>query len=72
MTFPDEGTAQTNETSRSAAPNTLSTWDGPAETIWLTSSAVTGRVLSFYLSAQQPGAFRQRVLDKTLGVDICP
>jgi hypothetical protein len=73
LTFPDEGTAQANKASRSAALNMFNTppLNGP-NAVRLTNSAVTGRVLSFILSAQQPDDFRQRVLDQTLGVDICP
>jgi hypothetical protein len=33
---------------------------------------VTGKVLTFDLTAKQPEAFRQRVVKNFLGVDLCP
>jgi hypothetical protein len=71
LTFTDKNTAQANEVSRSAALKTLTALDRP-DTVRLTSSTVTGRVLSFSLTAQQPDEFRQRILAQTLGVDLCP
>jgi hypothetical protein len=73
LTFPSRGTAQANKASRSAALKTVNTpsLNGP-NAVRLTSSAVTGRVLSFHLSAQQPYDFPQRVMDRTLGADVCP
>jgi hypothetical protein len=72
FTFPDHRTAQANQAGRSAAVETLSGIAGDANQVRATASAVTGRVLSIDLTANQPGAFRQRVMGGTLGVDLCP
>ena len=73
MTFPDERTAQANHASRSAASQTLGGIAfGDANQVLATGSAVTGRVLSFDLTAKQPSAIPQRVMTGTLGVDLCP
>jgi hypothetical protein len=73
LTFPDHRTAQANQAARSAASQELSAIAfGDANEVWATGSAVTGRVLSFDLTAKQPRAFLQRVQSSTLGVDLCP
>lgn len=73
LTFPDHGTAQANQPSRSAAPAVFNpiAFGGQAEML-VTSSTVSGRVLSFNLAASQPHAFPERVMNNMLGVDICP
>jgi hypothetical protein len=72
LTFPDHRTAQANQAARSAAAETLSGIAGDANEVRVTGTAVTGRVLSFDLTAKQPGTVRQRVMGSTLGVDLCP
>lgn len=73
LTFPDHRTAQANQAARSAASQTLSGIAfGDANQVRATGSAVTGRVLSFDLTAEQPRAFPQRVMSSMLGVDLCP
>lgn len=72
LTFPDHRTAEANQAARSAATQTLSRIAGDANEVRATGSAVTGKVLSFDLTAKQPGAFRQRVMGSTLGPDLCP
>jgi hypothetical protein len=73
MTFPDHGTARANQRSRLAASKVLTglALGDPAE-VRVTSTAVTGRVLRFKLTARQPRDFLQLVLYNDLGVDICP
>jgi hypothetical protein len=73
MTFPDHGTARANQRSRLAASKVLTglALADPAE-VRVTSTAVTGRVLRFKLTARQPRDFPQLVLYNDLGVDICP
>jgi hypothetical protein len=72
LTFPDHRSAQANQAARSAASQTLSGIAGDANEVRATRSAVTGRVLSFDLTSKQPRAVVQRVMDSTLGVDLCP
>jgi hypothetical protein len=73
LTFPDHRTAQANLEARSAAAQRLSAIAfGAANEVRATGSEVTGRVLSFDLTAKQPQAFPQRVRSGTLGVDLCP
>jgi hypothetical protein len=73
LTFPDHRTAQANQAGRSAASQTLSGIAfGDANEVRATGSAVTGRVLSFNLTAKHPRAVPQRVIGSTLGVDLCP
>jgi hypothetical protein len=73
LTFPDHRTAQANQASRSAAAQTLNAIAfGDTNQVRATGSAVTGRVLSFDLTANQPSAVPQRVMTSTLGVDLCP
>jgi hypothetical protein len=72
LTFPDQRSAQANQAARSAAFQTFSRIAGDANEVRATGSAVTGRVLSFDLTAKQPEAVRQRVMGSTLGVDLCP
>lgn len=67
LTFPDQGTAQANKKSRTAAGGVLSKASG----IHVTGAAVTGRVLSFTLAAGQPHDVVQAVLSRELGVDFC-
>jgi hypothetical protein len=64
--------AQANQAARSAASQTLSGIARDANEVRATRSAVTGRVLSFDLTSKQPRAVVQRVMDSTLGVDLCP
>jgi hypothetical protein len=73
MTFPGHGTARANQRSRLAASKVLTglALGDPAEAR-VTSTAVTGRVLRFNLTAGQPRDFPQLVLNNDLGVDICP
>jgi hypothetical protein len=71
LTFPSARAAQANRAGRSAAQENFSGMGNP-KVVRLTSSAVTGRVLSFDLSTQQPGAVSQEVLDRALGLDVCP
>lgn len=73
LTFPDHRTAQANQASRAAAVQALSGIAyGDPDAIRATGGAVTGRVLSFDLTAEQPQAIRHRVLGSALGVDLCP
>lgn len=73
LTFPDHHTAQANQAGRSAASQTLSGIAfGDTNQVRATGSAVTGRVLSFDLTAKQPNAVPHRVISSTLGVDLCP
>lgn len=73
LTFPDQGTAQANRAGRSAASKVISgTMFGGATGLAVTSTAVTGRVLSFNMTAGQPHDFPQLVDSNGLGVDICP
>jgi hypothetical protein len=73
MTFPGHGTARANQRSRLAASKVLTglALADPAE-VSVTSTAVTGRVLRFKLTAGQPRDFPKLVLYNDLGVDICP
>jgi hypothetical protein len=71
LTFPDQGTAQANKAARTAAGKKVSGIDGDADVIRVTSSTVTGRVLSFTMTAGHPHAFAHHVLYNSLGVDIC-
>jgi sulfate adenylyltransferase subunit 1 (EFTu-like GTPase family) len=73
MTFPDQGIARANQRSRLAASKVLTgvALGDPAE-VRVTSTAVTGRVLRFRLTAGQPRDFPELVLYNDLGVDICP
>ncbi|GIH16731.1 hypothetical protein [Rugosimonospora africana] len=72
LTFPDHRSAQANQAARSAASQTLSGIEGDANEVRATGTAVTGRVLSFDLTANQPQAVVQRVMGSKLGVDLCP
>lgn len=72
LTFPDHRSAQANRAARSAASQTLSGIEGDANEVRATGTAVTGRVLSFDLTAKQPQAVVQRVMGSKLGVDLCP
>lgn len=69
LTFSDQGAARANKASRAAAAKVVN-WPNP-NGIRVTSSTVTGRVLSFVLAARQPQDFVQGVLGSALGVDIC-
>lgn len=70
MTFQDEGAAQANKATRSKWGKWLNSQlpDGTQ----VTRAAVTGRVLSFKLTAGHPHDIAQTVLTGTLGVDLCP
>jgi hypothetical protein len=72
LTFPDQHTAQANQAARSAASQALGGIFGDANEVRATGSAVTGRVLRVDLTAKQSRALLQRVLNRTLGVDLCP
>lgn len=69
LTFADQRTAQVNKASRSAAAKMLN--GGNPDGIRVAGSAVTGRVLSFALTARKPHDIVNVVLDGTLGVDLC-
>lgn len=71
LAFTDEHTAKANRDGRSAAMNTFSSMGG-VPGIQITDSAVDGRVLSFELATQDPKAIRDRVMTRTLGLDLCP
>lgn len=73
LTFPDQPTAQANQVGRSAASKVISGMMlGGATDLTVTSTAVTGRVLSFNMTATQPNDFPQLVDSNGLGVDVCP
>jgi hypothetical protein len=73
LTFPDHDTAQANRAGRSAAVQTVGAMvSGDQNKIQATSSTVTGRVLSFNLSATVPRDFPDRFMANGLGIDICP
>lgn len=73
LTFPDHDTAQANQAGRSAAAQMGSAMVyGNQDEIRATGSTVTGRVLSFNLTAKQPQDFPHQVMANGLGVDICP
>lgn len=68
--LPDQRTAQA---SRSAASKVTSgMMSGDSARISVTGTAVTGRVLSFDMTAIQPRDFPELVDYNGLGVDICP
>jgi hypothetical protein len=69
LTFPDQAAARANQAGRSAAVKVFNVNDPNG--IRVTGSTVTGRVLSFTLTAGQPHGIEQRVLYNTLGVDVC-
>jgi len=69
LTFPDQGAARANEAGRSAAAAVLNGRN--PDGIRVAHSAVTGRMLSFTLTAGQPDDFVQAVLGNSLGVDVC-
>jgi hypothetical protein len=69
LTFPDQTTAQANQASRSAAAAVVNAHDPNG--VRVTGSTVTGRVLSFTLTAAHPHDIVQGVLNNSLGVDIC-
>ena len=70
LTFPDQGAARANKAGRSAAAKVVN--EPEPHGIQVSDSTVTGRVLSFTLTARQPHDIVQGVLASTLGVDICP
>lgn len=73
LTFPDERTARVNRAGRAAAYKvTTRVMLGGSTGMRVTGSAVTGRVLSFNMTARQPDDFPQLVNYMGLGVDICP
>jgi len=72
LTFPDQRTATANQAGRSAALRLVAGLSGDPDAVQITGSSVTGRVLTFNLSAAQAYAFPKRVANNTLGVDICP
>jgi hypothetical protein len=73
LTFPDQRTAQANQASRSAASKVTSgIMFGGSIGIRVTGTAVTGRVLSFDMTARQPHDFPELVDYNGLGVDVCP
>jgi hypothetical protein len=73
MTFPGHGTARANQRSRLAASKVLTGFAlGDRAEVRVTSTAVTGRVLWFKLTAGQPRDFPELVVYSDLGVDICP
>jgi hypothetical protein len=72
LTFPDHGTAQANQSGRSAAPAVFKAIGGNPAELLVTRSTVAGRVLSFNLAASQPHDFPERLVTNQLGVDICP
>lgn len=73
LTFPDQRTAKANRASRSAASRVTSgIMFGGATGIRVTGTAVTGRVLSFDMTARQPYDFPELVDYHGLGVDVCP
>src|SRR5215469_692651 len=69
QTFPDQAAARANQAGRSAAVKVFNLGD-PNE-IRVAGSSVTGRVLSFTLTAGKPHGIEHRVLYNTLGVDVC-
>jgi hypothetical protein len=73
LTFPDQRTAKANRAGRSAASKvtTEMRFGGPTP-VTVTRTAVTGRVLSFDMTAKQPHDFPELVDYNDLGVDICP
>jgi len=73
LSFPDQRTAQVNRASRSAASKVTSGIIlGGSTGIRVTGTAVTGRVLSFDMTAMQPHDFPDLVDYDGLGVDVCP
>lgn len=73
LTFPDRRTAQANRASRAAASKVTSEMMfGGSTGIKVASTAVTGRVLSFDMTAMQPHDFPELADYSVLGVDICP
>src|SRR5215469_6520359 len=73
LTFPDHRTAEANRAGRSAASKvTTEMRFGSSTRVTVTSTAVTGRVLSFDMTAMQPQDFPELVDYNDLGVDICP
>jgi hypothetical protein len=73
LTFPDQRTAQANRASRSAASKvTGGIMFGGSTGIRVTGTAVTGRVLSFDMTARRPHDFPELVDYNGLGVDVCP
>lgn len=69
LTFPDQAAARANQAGRSAAVKVFNA--GDPNVIRVTGSTVTGRVLSFTLTAGQPHGIEQRLQYNTLGVDVC-
>jgi hypothetical protein len=70
LTFPDERTAKSNKDSRSNAVRVVGALYGDPGAVQVTGSTVSGRVLSFDLSAP---AYKvaERVKAQGLGPDIC-
>ncbi|HEY7262457.1 MAG TPA: hypothetical protein VH589_13355 [Trebonia sp.] len=73
LTFPDQRTAAANRASRSAASEVAAGMRfGGSAPVTVTGTAVTGRVLSFDMTAAQPHDFPELVDYSDLGVDVCP
>ena len=73
LTFPDQRTAEANRASRSAASKVATGMRfGGSSPVRVTGSAVTGRVLSFDMTATQARDFTELVDYDDLGVDVCP
>lgn len=73
LTFPDQRQAEANRAGRSAASKvTTEMRFGGSTPVRVTGTAVTGRVLSFDMTAMQPHDFPELVDYNDLGVDICP
>ena len=73
LTFPDQRTAEANRAGRLAASKVTTEMRlGSSAQVTVTSTAVTGRVLSFDMTAVQPHDFPELVDYNDLGVDICP
>jgi hypothetical protein len=73
LTFPDQRMAEANRAGRSAASKvTTEMRFGGSTRVAVTGTAVTGRVLSFDMTAMQPHDFPELVDYGDLGVDICP
>jgi hypothetical protein len=73
LTFPDQRTAEANRAGRLAASKVATEMRfGGSTPVTVTGTAVTGRVLSFDMTATQPHDFLELVDYNGLGVDVCP
>ena len=73
LTFPDQRTAQANRAGRADAAKVAGAPVlGDSAGITVTGASVTGRVLSFDMTAMEPHAFPELVVGSGLGVDLCP